>query len=90
MCPNEEKCRYYHIKICRKKKEITSGDKKDNDIEKDIREKIAKEFKDKELKEKKEKEMREKILEEMKSKKEKDNTENSKGINPTQDFQKVQ
>ena len=27
MCPNEVKCRYYHIKICRKKKESTAEKK---------------------------------------------------------------
>ena len=83
MCPTEEKCRYYHIKICRKKKEIINDDKKDANSEKALRDKITKELKDK-----KEKEMREKIIEEMKSKKEGEKSEKSKNSNPTQDFQK--
>ena len=88
VCPNEEKFRYYHIKICRKKKETTSDDKSDDDSEKALRDKITKEINEKEMKDKKEKEMREKIIEEMKKSKESDRSDISKDTNPAQDFPK--
>ena len=42
VCENESKCKFFHTKICRKRKEVGDDRKKEEDIEKDIREKIVK------------------------------------------------
>ena len=50
ICENEAKCKFFHIKTCRKKKEVKAEDREV--VEKEIREKIEKEMKDKENKNK--------------------------------------
>ena len=50
VCENEAKCKFFHIKTCRKKKEVKAEDREV--VEKEIREKIEKEMKDKENKNK--------------------------------------
>ena len=82
VCPKEEKCRYYHTKICRKKKEVIDDDKKDGVSEEELRVKITKEIKEKDMKEKQEKEMRDRIA------KENEKGEKTKSDNPSLDFQK--
>ena len=79
MCENEAKCRFYHIKNCRKNKEIKDDKKNGEELQKKIREKI-------------EIENKEKLEKELKDKAEKDKETNKKGKgkdSSAQDFQDV-